>query len=89
MQEARFDALGQEILLNAHANGDVLERIAPLSDDARSLLNTAMDAAKMSARGYFRTLRVARTIADMAGQDGAIGKTHVAEALSYRRITLN
>lgn len=88
LQEARFEALGQDILLNAHANGEILENIASLTPDARDLLHKAMDAAKMSARGYYRTLRVARTIADMAGHDGDVGKTHVAEALSYRRILI-
>jgi magnesium chelatase family protein len=40
---------------------------------------------KLSARGYHRVLRVARTIADLAGMEG-VGKAHVAEALSFRRI---
>ena len=40
----------------------------------------------LSARGYFRLIRVARTIADLAGMEGEIGENHVAEALSYRRI---
>jgi magnesium chelatase family protein len=41
---------------------------------------------QLSARGYHRVLKVARTIADLAGSE-SVGKTHVAEALSYRRIT--
>ena len=42
---------------------------------------------QLSARGYHRVLKVARTIADLAGAAG-VGKAHVAEALSYRRLAL-
>ena len=90
LQQQRFMALDSaDVALNAHASGALLEQIAPLSEEAKSLLNKAMEAAKMSARGYYRTLRVARTIADMSGHDGEINKTHIAEALSYRRIALH
>ena len=41
---------------------------------------------KLSARGYHRVLKVARTIADLAGE-GGVGKAQIAEALSYRRIS--
>ena len=44
----------------------------------------AAEAMRLSARGYTRMLRVARTIADLAGSEG-VGRIHVAEALSYRR----
>ncbi|HEX3756618.1 MAG TPA: hypothetical protein VHV26_16230 [Rhizomicrobium sp.] len=49
------------------------------------LLADAAERMKLSARGYHRVLKVARTIADLAGA-AAVGKTHLAEALSYRRI---
>jgi magnesium chelatase family protein len=54
-----------------------------LEDGARALLRTAVEKLALSARGYTRTLRVARTIADLAGSD-AIRSEHTAEALSYR-----
>ncbi|MEZ5815257.1 MAG: YifB family Mg chelatase-like AAA ATPase [Alphaproteobacteria bacterium] len=90
VQRARFEALGAGILLNAHADGAVLEELAVLSNDAKVLLDKSMEIAKLSARGYFRILRVARTIADLQGVLSGqifenIEKTHVAEALSYRR----
>ena len=44
----------------------------------------AAEAMRLSARGYHRVRRVARTIADLAGSE-AVGRVHVAEALSYRR----
>ena len=45
----------------------------------------AAEAMRLTARGYTRMLRVARTIADLAGSEG-VGRIHVAEALSYRRV---
>ena len=50
------------------------------------LLTEAADHMRLSARGYHRVLKVARTIADLAGAQ-ITGKAHIAEALSYRRIT--
>ena len=50
-----------------------------------SLLRDAADAMRLSARGYHRVLRVARTLADLDGAD-KVGRIHLAEALSYRAL---
>ena len=50
-----------------------------------ALLRTAAEAMKLSARGYHRVLKVARTLADLDGADG-VGRIHLAEALSYRLV---
>lgn len=69
---------------NAELDGDALDRIATPDAPGRELLAQAAAAMKLSARGYTRVLRVARTIADLAGAE-SITRVHVAEALSYRR----
>jgi magnesium chelatase family protein len=71
--------------LNARAEGDWLEAIAGLDAPARTLLTRAAEAGGLTARGWTRTLRLARTIADLEGSD-AVRRVHVAEALIYRRI---
>lgn len=71
--------------LNAQAEGDWLETIADLDDPARALLARAAEAGGLSARGWTRTLRLARTIADLEGS-GAVRRVHIAEALIYRRV---
>ncbi|MDE2405652.1 MAG: YifB family Mg chelatase-like AAA ATPase [Sphingomonadales bacterium] len=69
---------------NAELDGDLLTVHATPDPPARDLLLRASEAMHLSARGYTRVLRVARTIADLAGAS-AIARPHVAEALSYRR----
>ncbi|CAN5135436.1 hypothetical protein BH10PSE12_BH10PSE12_38160 [soil metagenome] len=68
---------------NAEADGDLLETVAGPDETERQLLAQAAAAMRLSARGYTRVLRVARTIADLGGSQG-VGRVHVAEALIYR-----
>jgi len=69
--------------VNADAEGAVLEKIAAPDQGGRDLLNTVAERFGLSARGYHRVLRVARTIADLEGAED-IRKHHIAEALSFR-----
>jgi magnesium chelatase family protein len=82
VQTARY--AGQGLRTNAEADGALLEAVATPDVPGRTLLAQAAEAMRLSARGYHRVLRVARTIADLAGAE-AVGRIHVAEALSYRR----
>jgi magnesium chelatase family protein len=86
-QAARYAALGAPIATNAEADGALLETVAALDAPARALLTDASAKLKLSARGWHRVLRVARTLADMAAVP-AIRRVDVAEALSYRRLAL-
>ncbi len=90
-QQERFTALGapENMTLNAHADSKILEEIAVMDADAKALLNKSMESAKLSARGYYRILRVARTIADLNNAPKTLNKMHIAEALGYRRVLAN
>ncbi|MBU2340183.1 MAG: ATP-binding protein, partial [Alphaproteobacteria bacterium] len=81
-QTARAEASGARG--NAELDGDALEQFATPDEAGRKLLMQAAEAMRLSARSYVRMLRVARTIADLAAAE-AVGRIHVAEALSYRR----
>jgi magnesium chelatase family protein len=70
---------------NADTDGDLLTKVATPDRDGQTLLTEAVDKMKLTARGYHRMLRVARTLADLEGA-ATITRTHVAEALGYRRL---
>ncbi|MXO73436.1 YifB family Mg chelatase-like AAA ATPase [Alteraurantiacibacter buctensis] len=81
---AREVQVARGIRSNAELEGDLLEAHATPDEAGRALLMQAAEAMRLSARSYTRVLRVARTIADLAGSEG-VKRLHVAEALSYRR----
>ncbi|MDX2257753.1 MAG: YifB family Mg chelatase-like AAA ATPase [Hyphomicrobiaceae bacterium] len=72
---------------NADLTGRLIDAVATPDEAGAALLRQAAEALGLSARGFHRTLKVARTIADLAGRD-TIGRTEIAEALSYRSETL-
>ena len=86
IQHERFKTLGYPHLhTNAQLKGDILEQVTALDNDAKQLLIGFADKMKMSARAYHRTLKLARTIADLQNEKN-VCKVHVAEALSYRYV---
>ncbi|HEY2890681.1 MAG TPA: YifB family Mg chelatase-like AAA ATPase [Dongiaceae bacterium] len=76
---------GKAITTNAEADGQVLDEVASPDAAGRKLLAEAADRFKLSARGYHRVLRVARTLADLDASEG-VRQVHIAEALGYRRL---
>ena len=85
-QVERYAAMGlPQIRSNAAAQGPVLEDVARPDAGGLALLRDATQAMRLSARGYHRVLRVARTLADLDGAQ-TVSRVHLAEALSYRML---
>lgn len=90
IQTRRYSALapkGQTIRCNAEADGELLQAVAQPEPAGETLLVAAAEKMKLSARGYHRILRVARTLADLEGA-ATVSRLHIAEALSYRRLDI-
>jgi magnesium chelatase family protein len=87
-QSTRYAALPNDrrIRTNAEADGALLDEIATPDSAGVALLQRAAERLRLSARGYHRVLRVARTLADLDGA-ATVARHHVAEALSYRQPT--
>jgi magnesium chelatase family protein len=81
IQRRRFGRT--RIFANAHMPPRLLKQHCQLSPDCQRLLETAMDRLGLSARAYHRILKLARTIADLAGEE-QMAPAHVAEAIQYR-----
>ena len=75
----------EKIFTNAKMNNALVKKYCSLSNECENLLHNAFDKYHMSARGYVRILKVARTIADLANCE-TIKPEHIAEALAYRNI---
>ena len=81
VQNARYEKLG--FSCNARLPAGRLEQLCGATDAARALLMQCMKRMNLSMRAYTRVLRVARTIADLAGSE-RVEEEHIAEAVSYR-----
>ncbi len=82
-QEKRFKRATRKIKTNSEMNVKELNTFAPLSEEVKQILNQSAERLQLSARAYHRTIKLARTIADLEGSEN-ISASHVLEALQYR-----
>ncbi len=85
LQKQRFH---QSEKTNALMSSKDIKKYCSMSDSARKFLEKAMAELEFSARGYYKILKIARTIADLAGTE-IIGEEHIAEAIQYRTLDRN
>jgi len=84
LQRERYTALGlPDTVTNATCPTHILEQVASLDESGQALIRSAAEAMRLTARGFHRVLKVARTLADL-DQSDEVKRMHLAEALSYR-----
>jgi len=88
IQMRRFQSLKKKIFANGQMKNPEIRKFCPLDEEGGRLLQLAVDKFDLSARGYFKVLKVARTIADLEGVE-KIASRHVQEALQYRSLDLS
>lgn len=81
LQTERFKEL--KIVCNGEMGSKEIGKFCPIGDECKKILRFAAEKFNLSARSYFRVIKVARTIADLDGS-GEVGKHHITEALQYR-----
>lgn len=84
IQAARFSDV-EGVHTNAMMNSKMLRKYCHLDEGSAQLLERAMERLSLSARAYDRILKVARTIADLAGEESILA-SHIAEAINYRSL---
>jgi magnesium chelatase family protein len=87
IQLQRFTGLKHKIFGNGQMGNKEIKKFCPLEAGSEKLLKLAVDKLDLSARSYFKVLKIARTIADL-GSDETIRKQHIQEALRYRTLDL-
>lgn len=84
-RQARRFGRSSRVFANAHMTPRLIKEHCPLTEETRRLLETAMERLGLSARAYSRILKIARTIADLEGEE-CLAPAHVAEAIQYRTL---